>query len=132
MKVVQLHFGPADINWDRVEIFPTRFFSCASNSISFMNFKDKVAIVTGASSGIGLATAKLLSQNGAKVVLAARSLLKLQELSKKLPDSLVIQTDMTKEEDIKKMVQQVFKHFGRIDILVNNAGRGYDASIEET
>jgi short-subunit dehydrogenase len=97
-----------------------------------MNIKDKIAIVTGASSGIGLATAKLLSENGAKVVLAARSLSKLQALSKELSDSLVIQTDMTKEEDIKKMVQQTLKEFGRVDILVNNAGRGYDASIINT
>ena len=50
-----------------------------------MNVKDKVAIVTGASSGIGLATAKLLSKNGAKVVLAARSLSKLQNFPKNFP-----------------------------------------------
>jgi short-subunit dehydrogenase len=97
-----------------------------------MNVKDKVAIITGASSGIGLATAKLLSQNGAKVVLVARSLNKLTKISKELPDSLVIQTDMTNEKQIKAMVQESFKHFGRIDILVNNAGRGYDAAIVDT
>ncbi|HUD04801.1 MAG TPA: SDR family oxidoreductase [Patescibacteria group bacterium] len=97
-----------------------------------MNVKDKVAIVTGASSGIGLATAKLLSKNGAKVVLAARSLSKLQKLSKELPDSLAIQVDMTDERQIKNLVQKTLQHFGRVDILINNAGRGYDASIEET
>lgn len=96
-----------------------------------MKVKDKVAIVTGASSGIGLATAKLLHQKGATVVLAARSLDKLQKLAKELPGSLVVQADMTKEEDIKKLVAQTLKKFGRIDILVNNAGRGYDAFIEE-
>lgn len=97
-----------------------------------MKVQNKVAIVTGASSGIGLATARLLSQNGAKVVLAARSLDKLQTLSKELPGSLVIQTDMRDEKQIKEMVARTLKHFGRIDILVNNAGRGYDASIGET
>jgi short-subunit dehydrogenase len=97
-----------------------------------MNVKGKIAIVTGASSGIGLATAKLLSRNGAKVVLASRSLSQLQELSKKIPDSLVIQTDMTDETQIKVMVAKTIEHFGRVDILVNNAGRGYDASIEDT
>jgi short-subunit dehydrogenase len=97
-----------------------------------MNVKDKVAIVTGASSGIGLATAQLFAKNGAKVVLAARSKDKLIELSKTLPDSLVVQVDMTDEAQIKVMVEESFKHFGRIDILVNNAGRGYDASIEDT
>src|ERR1035437_9963005 len=97
-----------------------------------MNVKDKIAIVTGASSGIGLATAQLLAKNGAKVVLAARSKDKLIELSKTLPDSLVIQTDMTDEAQIKAMVAKTVEHFGRVDILVNNAGRGYDAAIVDT
>jgi short-subunit dehydrogenase len=64
--------------------------------------------------------------------LAARSLSKLQKISKQLQDSLVIQTDMSNEKQIKAMVAKAFKHFGRIDILVNNAGRGYDASVQET
>lgn len=96
-----------------------------------MNVKNKVAIVTGASSGIGLATAKLLAKKGAKVVLAARSLDKLNNLEKELPDSLVVQTDMTDEKQIKQLIQKTLKHFGGIDILINNAGRGYDAFIEE-
>jgi short-subunit dehydrogenase len=95
-----------------------------------MSIKGKIAIVTGASSGIGMATARLLSQNGVKVVLVARSKEKLDKLAKELPDSLVIQADMTKKEEIKAMVNKASEHFGRIDILVNNAGQGYDASIE--
>jgi short-subunit dehydrogenase len=97
-----------------------------------MNVKDMVVIVTGASSGIGLATAKLLSRNGAKVVLAARSLDKLTKISKELPDSLAIQTDMADEAQVKAMIAKTIEHFGRVDILVNNAGRGYDASIQDT
>ncbi len=97
-----------------------------------MEIRDKVAIVTGASSGIGLATAKLLSEKGAKVVLAARSFDKLQKLSKGLKDSLAVQADMTKPEDIKAMVEKAVERFGRVDILVNNAGQGYDATVEET
>lgn len=95
-----------------------------------MNIKNKVVIVTGASSGIGLAAATLLTQKGAKVVLTARSKAKLEALSKKLPGSLVIVTDMTKEQSVKDMVAKAYKQFGRIDILVNNAGRGYDAATE--
>ena len=96
-----------------------------------MKIKDKVAIVTGASSGIGLATAKLLSQKGAKVALVARSIDKLKEIEQKLPDSFAVETDMSKEDQIAEMVKKVKEHFGQIDILVNNAGRGYDAPVEK-
>lgn len=97
-----------------------------------MKVKGKIVIVTGASSGIGLATAKLLSQKGAKVVLAARALDKLKKLSQELPGpSLVVQTDMRDEKQIKNLIQTTLKKFGRVDVLVNNAGRGYDAFVEE-
>jgi short-subunit dehydrogenase len=97
-----------------------------------MNPKGKVAIVTGASSGIGKATAVLLSQKGARVVLAARSKDKLLKLSKTLHDSFVIVTDMSRPADIKRLITKTMIHFGRIDMLVNNAGRGYDAAVEYT
>ena len=95
-----------------------------------MMIKDSVAIVTGASSGIGLATAKLLGKNGAKVVLAARSKEKLEKLSKEIPNSITISTDMTDLSQIKNLVNKTVGSFGRIDIFVNNAGQGYDAMIE--
>ncbi len=96
-----------------------------------MEVKDKVVIITGASSGIGEATAKLLSKNGARVVLAARNLKKLEDLSKELKESFVVKTDMTKEEEIKNLIQKTEEHFGRVDILINNAGQGYDAPVEK-
>ncbi len=96
-----------------------------------MNIKDKVVIVTGASSGIGEATARLLAKHGAKVVLAARSKEKLSKISKELPGSLVVITDMTKEDEIKQLIRKTKEHFGRIDVLINNAGQGYDAPIEK-
>jgi short-subunit dehydrogenase len=95
-----------------------------------MNPKGKIAIVTGASGGIGKATAMLLSQKGAKVVLAARSKDKLLKLAETIPESFVVVTDMTKPADIKNLIGKTISHFGRIDILVNNAGRGYDGAIE--
>ena len=96
-----------------------------------MQIKDSVVIVTGASSGIGLSTARLLTQQGAKVVLAARNVEKLTEIARELPDSLVVPTDMTNFQTIKDMVQKTESHYGRVDALVNNAGRGYEATIEE-
>jgi short-subunit dehydrogenase len=92
--------------------------------------RGKVAVVTGASSGIGLATAWLLAKNGAKVALVSRSKKKLEELSNELPGSLAVPADMTIIPQVKKMVRRVLEHYGRIDILVNNAGRGYDAPVE--
>ena len=91
----------------------------------------KVAIVTGASSGIGLATAKLLAGQGVFVALVSRSREKLEKISKKLPGSLAVPTDMTKIPQITRMMKKTKEHFGRIDILVNNAGQGYDAPVEK-
>jgi short-subunit dehydrogenase len=92
---------------------------------------EKVAIVTGASSGIGRATAQLLAQEGVRVALVSRSREKLEKLSGDLPGSQVFPADMTKIPQIKRMVKKIREYYGRIDILVNNAGRGYDAPIEK-
>lgn len=97
-----------------------------------MKVRDKVVIVTGASSGIGLATAKLLAKQGAKVALVSRSIELLEKLSAELPNSIAIKADMTKIPEIKRMVDQTHEHFGRVDILINNAGQGYDAPVEKT
>lgn len=96
-----------------------------------MEVENKIAIVTGASSGIGRATAVALSQKGAKVVLAARSIKKLNQLAKDLSGSMAVRADMTKPEEIKQMIKKTKKQYGRIDILVNNAGQGYDAPVEK-
>lgn len=96
-----------------------------------MHFKDKVAIVTGASSGIGLATARVLAGRGAMIALVARSMDKLRHISKELPGSIPISADMTKEDEIRMMVSETRNHFGRIDILINSAGQGYDAPVEK-
>ena len=102
----------------------------AGRSFCFMNAQNKVAIVTGASSGIGLATARLLASHGAKVALVSRSKEKLETLSKEIPDSFAVPADMSKIFEIKRMVRQVDEHYGKIDILINNAGQGYDATVE--
>jgi short-subunit dehydrogenase len=96
-----------------------------------MEIKDRVFVVTGASSGIGLSTAIALSDRGAKVALLARSTNVLKELAEKLPGSLPLSVDITRFDRVREAVGAVLQHYGRIDGLVNNAGRSYAASVEE-
>src|SRR5215472_8133617 len=96
-----------------------------------MQIKDRVFIVTGASSGIGLSSAVALSEGGARVALLARSGDMLQELAQRLPGSLPVAVDMTQFDRVREAIGAVYRHYGRVDGLVNNAGRSYAASIEE-
>lgn len=88
--------------------------------------KDKVVIITGASSGIGLACAKEFARRGAYLSLAARNLEALESLQKELMivghQVVVTQTDVSNEDDCRRLIDNTIKHLGRIDILVNNAG----------
>lgn len=89
-------------------------------------FKDKVIIITGASSGIGLATARLFAGMGAKLSLAARSIDRLESLASELTDDrsriLCVRTDVSVEEDCRRLIEETVRRFGKIDILINNAG----------
>jgi short-subunit dehydrogenase len=96
-----------------------------------MEVEGKVAIITGASSGIGLATARFLAQEWARLVLVSRSREKLEGLAEELPDAIAVPADMTRIDEIKTMIAQTVKHYGGIDILINNAGQGYDALVED-
>ncbi len=100
--------------------------------VIFMDVRNKVVVVTGASSGIGLATARLLAEKGAKVALVSRSKEKLQQLSREIPNAFAVPADMTKISEIRNMIEQTKEHFARIDILINCAGQGYDAPVEKT
>ena len=90
------------------------------------DLKDKVVIVTGASSGIGEATAKLLAQHGAKVVVAARRKDKLDglvtEITKAGGIATAVQSDVTDRKTCEQLVQTTKDTYGKVDILVNNAG----------
>ena len=90
------------------------------------NIEGKVVVITGASSGLGEATARMLSAQGAIVVLGARRVERIDALAKELSDAggqaLALQTDVTQATDVQRLVDAAVGKFGRIDVLVNNAG----------
>ncbi|MDI7261126.1 MAG: SDR family oxidoreductase [Thermodesulfobacteriota bacterium] len=96
------------------------------------SLKNKVVLVTGASSGIGAALVRAFSQREARVSLAARRLEKLQEVTLDCEsESLCVKCDVTHAEDRKDLVDQTLKKWGRIDILINNAGIGMYGELED-
>jgi NADP-dependent 3-hydroxy acid dehydrogenase YdfG len=96
--------------------------------------KDKIVVVTGASSGLGEATARLLSAQGATVVLGARRADRLEALAKELAGrggkALAVTTDVTRREQVKALVESAVQTFGRIDVMINNAGLMPQAPLE--
>jgi NAD(P)-dependent dehydrogenase (short-subunit alcohol dehydrogenase family) len=88
----------------------------------------KVALVTGASSGLGAGFARALAQAGADVALAARRRSGLEATSREIQDlgrkALAVETDVTKPDDCQAVVQATVEHFGHLDVLINNAGMG--------
>lgn len=92
---------------------------------------DLIAIITGASRGIGRATAVELSSRGWRVALAARASADLEETARLAKDSLAIPTDVRDPEQIDRLVKTTLDHFGRIDCIVNNAGLGLLRSITD-
>ncbi|MVA82222.1 SDR family NAD(P)-dependent oxidoreductase [Agrobacterium vitis] len=97
-----------------------------------MEIQDAVILVTGASSGIGEATARAVAQSGARVVLLARRKDRIDALARELGDeALAVVCDVTCTEDVQQAVQAAIGKFGRIDALVNNAGQGLYGGIED-
>ena len=88
-------------------------------------------IVTGASSGIGEAFARLAAREGARLVLAARRTARLEALAAELPDAMVVTTDLRVPEQVDAMVAAAAERHGGVDILVNNAGQGLHVPVEE-
>lgn len=99
------------------------------------NISGKVVIITGASSGLGEATARHLAEKGARVVLAARRKDKLDTLVAELVaaggQAVAYQTDVTSQDDVKALIQGAIDTFGRLDVLVNNAGLMAIAPLSE-
>ena len=87
-----------------------------------MKLTDKVALVTGGSRGIGFAIAKILSDNGASVVITSKNSEKIKQAETKISNSFGITCDIKKKNEVQNVLDQTIKKFGKLDILVNNAG----------
>ncbi|XP_053697785.1 3-oxoacyl-[acyl-carrier-protein] reductase FabG-like [Sabethes cyaneus] len=102
-----------------------------------MDLKGKVILITGASSGIGAATAKYLTELGATAVLTGRNAENLNQIGAECEavgkaKPLLIVADVTKEADNVRVIETTIAKFGKLDVLVNNAGKGTGGSIENT
>ena len=108
----------------------------AGDKRGLMNLQGSVAIITGASSGIGAATAHELARQGAIVVLAARRGDNLQALADAITfhggRALAVPTDVSRREEIDHLVQKTLETYGRVDVLVNNAGIGLGSSVSDS
>jgi NADP-dependent 3-hydroxy acid dehydrogenase YdfG len=90
-----------------------------------------VMVITGASSGIGAATARAAAARGAHVVLGARRAGRLQELAAELEGAVAVRTDVTRRADLDALVQAALDVHGRVDVLINNAGQGLHVPLAE-
>jgi len=87
-----------------------------------LKLSGKIALVTGGSRGIGFATAKILSENGATVVITAKNSERLKKSTLEIPNSISIVADIRNKDDVKNVINKIIEKFGKLDILVNNAG----------
>lgn len=112
-----------------VQLFKTE------NIAIIMSFSNKVVIITGASSGIGAATALHFAKEGANVVVVGRNETRLKEINEKISKigkkPLILNADVGKNDDAKRIIQETIQKYGQIDILINNAGITGYANVDE-
>ncbi|XP_053337227.1 3-oxoacyl-[acyl-carrier-protein] reductase FabG [Clarias gariepinus] len=109
----------------------------ASDSFKVCSLKDKVALITGASSGIGAGTAHVFARLGAQLALNGRDMDNLSKVARECEECggkkpLLVPGDLTDEDTVKKTVEETIAHFGRLDVLVNSAGILAMGTIETT
>lgn len=104
-----------------------------SKFIQNLSVKNKVVVITGASSGIGRALAKEFAAKGARLSLGARRTDLLEQLQSELPETemLILKTDVSNENDCRVLIEETIRRFGQIDVLINNAGISMRALFEE-
>ena len=106
----------------------------SSSQSSGNNIEGKVIVITGASSGLGEASARLLCAQGASVVLGARRVDRIESLANQLTTSggkaIAIATDVTQHDQVKRLADAAVRRFGRIDVMLNNAGLMQQAPLE--
>lgn len=104
--------------------------------MNLKNLENQIIVITGASSGIGLTTARMAAERGAKLVLAARSENALSELTDEIKnnggEAIYVVADVGKQEDIKKIADKAIERFGGFDTWINNSGVGIFGKIEDT
>jgi NADP-dependent 3-hydroxy acid dehydrogenase YdfG len=101
-------------------------------SESVSGVRDKVIVITGASGGIGASLARLAGRRGARLVLAARRERELRAVAAESgPDALVVTADVTRREDVERILAAALERFGQVDIWVNNAGRGITRPVAQ-
>jgi NAD(P)-dependent dehydrogenase (short-subunit alcohol dehydrogenase family) len=98
--------------------------------LSLFRLDGQVAVVTGASSGLGDRFARVLHAVGAQVVVAARRVERLETLADELAGTVAIGVDLSRADDRERLVAETLERFGRVDVLVNNAGIGHAVSVE--
>ena len=101
-----------------------------------MKLKGKISLITGSSTGIGKAVARLFAEEGANVIICSNTSNEqgnkvLKEIKEKGSDAIYIQADLTKETDIKNMFNIIKEKYGKLDILINNAGRTFNIPFKE-
>jgi len=92
------------------------------SSKKLLKLSGKIALVTGGSRGIGFATAKILSENGANVIITSKNQERLEKSVLEIPNAIGITADIRNTNDVKNVVKKIIEKFGKLDILVNNAG----------